>query len=903
MSLFGGDPLRRLLDDEYRQKKEAERAAGIAIGDEWPFAVSPVKTIDIAGREMLMKADDGKTYAGSFVRELIEARRYRPEEPTWFGYTKHPVRGVEEVGIPHQSLFKHSSIFGTSGYGKSTVMKNMMNQWIEAGYGLAFLDPKGDDSLDMLQILPAHRLEDVLWVEPGSAKGTETVGFNFFDTYTPHGSRARQQEADQITDNFIALLKASTMGWTSQMGGVLRAIIEPLILAEENYTPIDLFKILTSPSERVAFLEMYGDDIEELSRSYVSDLDEASIAPLVDRLREIAEKPVLREMLAHEGSSISMTEVIEESKILLIRASNIGEDLEFIAAAVVRRIWSTIQARADIPEEEKERTPFYLCIDEFDKVVKDFEDAPDMMKIGNILSKARSLRLSLLLANQQPSQIPEDIQQDVMGNTDNTFSFGLANYSDASPIAQGLDVEPFQLLGLGPFRLLGRLTIEGDKTDPLLITTFPEYPPIRSSDDGDRLIEASVSRYGAPKQKEAVSLDDFGVSRFNQGASLKRLTAGEHELNQRHVLTALYAASFHNETFEFKSTGGWVPQDYLKRGLMRHVEGRFEFDEVREQLINSLVGVRIDQHEEGPRVFYRLTADPSDIIFGEDADPDHVAKMMQTFRTLGKLGFDVTLPVVQTGLYEVVAEPPIKPTRDGQTMQEAQQLYESLKQSHGELVDRFDDRGVVVASALDPLENPRGLAAALAGVGNRHCIYIVPEPRGEETPPAEALTLFLSGSFSRPAFVQSVDKETGARTFYTSGKPLGVDGDVVSRALHDAKEVSWRETDDGNVVLIDGAGVTLGLFESVSELVRPVDPTAVPYHCYFDADAGGVVVALSDGDIEGVFDDMDHVHREGYHLINEPFVPEMVFPTADYDASDSDWSILVVPEDEPPYFY
>jgi hypothetical protein len=903
MSLFGGDPISRLLDDEYRQRKEKETAAGISVGADWPYAVTPVKTTDIAGRQMLMKADDGTTYAGSFVREMLEARRYRPKEPTWFGYTNHPVRGVEEVGVPHQSLFKHSAIFGTTGYGKSTVMKNMMNQWIEAGYGLAFLDPKGDDSLAMLKILPTHRLDDVLWVEPGAAKGTDTVGFNFFDTYTSYGSRARQQEADQITDNFIALIKASTMGWSSQMGGVLRAIIEPLILAEENYTPIDLFKILTSPSERVAFLEMYGDDIEELSRSYISDLDEASIDPMVERLREIAEKPVLREMLANEGSSISMSEVVEESKILLIRASNIGEDLEFIAAAVVRRIWSTIQARADIPEDEKERTPFYLCIDEFDKVIKEFEDAPDMMKIGNILSKARSLRLSLLLANQQPSQIPEDIQQDVQGNCDNTFSFGLANYQDASPLAQTLNVEPFQITGLGPFRLLGRVTIDGDKTDPLLITTFPEYPPVRSSDDCDRLTEESIARYGVPKQKESVSLDDFGVARFNRGHSLKRLTDGGAEINQRHILVSLYAASFHSKTFEYENTGGWVPEERLKRGLLHHAETHFTFDDIRESLIKSLVGIHIDQHHDEPRMFYRLTSDPSEMIFGDDADPVRVERMMQTIKTLGKLGFDVTLPLREGGLYDIIAEPPIKPTQDAETMGEATKLYESLCVSHPELAERFEDTGVVCIISTAPLDTPREMAAALAASGNRHCIYVVPEESSSETAPSEALTLLLSGSFSQPAFVKSVDEESGARTFYTSGKLLSVDGEQVGRALHKASEVSWQETEDGKVALVDQAGVTLGLFDSAADVARPVEQASVPYHCYFDEAEGGVVVAMSDGDIEGVFKDMEHVSAEGFTVINEPFIPEMVFPTADFDGSDSEWSILVVPESEPAYFY
>lgn len=901
MSLFGEDPIRKLLDEEYRRQKAEADEQDVTVGPDWPYAVRPVSTTDIAGREMLMKADDGNTYAGSEVRGMMESRRYRQEDPTWFGYTKHPVRGVEEVGIPHFSLFKHTAIFGTSGYGKSTVMKNMMHQWVEAGYGMAFLDPKGDDSTDMLQTIPAHRLDDVLWVEPGSTKKTDTIGFNFFDTYSPHGSQERQQEANQITDNFITLLKDSTQGWESQMGGVVRAILEPLILAEETYTPVDLFKIIDDPSERVEFLEMFGDDIEELSRSYVAELNSSEVQPLLNRLREIAEKPVLRELLAHDQSTVSITEIVEEGKILLIKANSVGDDLEFIAAAIVRRIWSTIQARGDIPEEEKERTPFYLCIDEFDKVLKDFEDAPDMMKIGNILSKARSLRLSVLLANQQPSQIPEDIQQEVQSNSNNTFSFGLASYADASPLANAMDIDPPQIMELGQFQLLGRVTIDGNKSEPLLISTFAEYPPIRTTTEADLVVDTSIERYGSPRKTETGSLENYGVSRFNTGeTSNKRLVGDGVELTQRHVLTALYAASFQGETFVFDEVGGWVPEELLKRSLQRHAGNAFEFSEIREKLILSLVGTRINHYEESGLSYYRLSDNPQEYIFG-DVDTD-AGMLMRAFKFISKLGFDITLPTSSTAIGTAIAEPPIKPVNDSLTLSEAQSLYNSLEKAHPDLVERFEDHPLTIVPTSTPLNQPREMAAALASAGEKHCLYVVPETTPAGKSAAEELTLLLSGSFSREPLIEAVTDD-GNRRFYTSTKPLDIDGEQLLRGLHKSENVAWQETAADTIALVDENETTLTQYPSAFDVAHGVDVATVPFHCYHDAEQEDVVVLDADQEIIDRYDSMDDVFADGYHIINEPFVPEMIFPSSEFDARDEEWSILVVPEDKDPYFY
>jgi hypothetical protein len=76
-------------------------------------------------------------------------------------------RGVgTPVGISAGQLSRHLAIFGGTGYGKSNLMKFAFAPLLEQGYGMAVIDPKGDLAQGFLDLVPEHRLEDVVWFDP-----------------------------------------------------------------------------------------------------------------------------------------------------------------------------------------------------------------------------------------------------------------------------------------------------------------------------------------------------------------------------------------------------------------------------------------------------------------------------------------------------------------------------------------------------------------------------------------------------------------------------------------------------------------------------------------------------------------------------------------------------------------
>src|SRR5438270_9543545 len=71
---------------------------------------------------------------------------------------------------------KHSAVIGTTGAGKTTVLKSMILSEIEAGHGVTVIEPHGSLIDDILNAIPAHRRNDVILYDPGNPE--HSIGMN-----------------------------------------------------------------------------------------------------------------------------------------------------------------------------------------------------------------------------------------------------------------------------------------------------------------------------------------------------------------------------------------------------------------------------------------------------------------------------------------------------------------------------------------------------------------------------------------------------------------------------------------------------------------------------------------------------------------------------------------------------
>jgi Type IV secretion-system coupling protein DNA-binding domain len=77
----------------------------------------------------------------------------------------------------------HVYAIGKSGTGKTTLLRGLILQDIEAGRGVAVIDPHGDLALDLLDHIPRHRTEDVAYFDPSDSE--HAVGFNLLSRVPP----------------------------------------------------------------------------------------------------------------------------------------------------------------------------------------------------------------------------------------------------------------------------------------------------------------------------------------------------------------------------------------------------------------------------------------------------------------------------------------------------------------------------------------------------------------------------------------------------------------------------------------------------------------------------------------------------------------------------------------------
>src|SRR5579863_6163484 len=75
---------------------------------------------------------------------------------------------------------KHCAIFGKSGVGKTTLMRNMIVADIFNGNGVTVIGPHGGLIDDLLQAIPKNRTNDVIYFNPSDPE--RVIGLNVLES-------------------------------------------------------------------------------------------------------------------------------------------------------------------------------------------------------------------------------------------------------------------------------------------------------------------------------------------------------------------------------------------------------------------------------------------------------------------------------------------------------------------------------------------------------------------------------------------------------------------------------------------------------------------------------------------------------------------------------------------------
>lgn len=394
---------------------------------------------------------------------------------------------------------RHLHVIGPTGVGKSTLLTNLIAHDMAAGHGVIVIDPKGDLATDVLDRVPAHRVEDVIVLDLTAER---PVGFNLLQA-EPGGADLL---VDQIVGTFHNLFAAF---WGPRTDDVLRAATSTLLI-EPGMTICEVPLLLNDDGFRRRLVGRLDEPValEPFWRWY-ENLGEAEraqvIGPVSNKLRSILLRRSLRECFGQATPKLDLATVLREGKILIVPLAKgvLGEEAAaLVGSLLVARLWQAVLGRAAEPAAN--RRPVYCHLDEF----QDFLRLPT--SVADLLAQARGLGFGLTLAHQHLGQLPKTLREDVLANARSRVIFQTAA-SDAQRLGREVApaLTPADLQGLGPYEVVATLSAGGQVAPPVT---------------GHTILPPSPTGYGAAARAHSARV--YGEDRAVVEAAIRARHAG-----------------------------------------------------------------------------------------------------------------------------------------------------------------------------------------------------------------------------------------------------------------------------------------------------------------------------------------------------------------------------------------
>ena len=414
-----------------------------------------------------------------------------PKEGLLLG-TNH-FRGIDtSVTLGSADRLRHLYVIGQTGTGKSVFLKNLCIQDIQNGEGACFIDPHGNDIIDILAAVPPHRYEDVIYFDP--AYLDRPFGLNLLE-YDP----THPEQKTFIVNEILAIFRRLYGDTPESMGPAFEQYFRnaTLLVMEDpasGSTMLDIARVLSNSSFRDLKLSRSNNPIvnqfwQEIATKAEGEASLQNIVPYItNKFDDFTANDFMRPIIGQQNSSFNFRNIMDTKKILLVNLSKgrLGErNANLLGLILVGKLFMAALSRADSPG--KDFPPFYLYIDEFQNITTD--------SIPSILSEARKYKLSLTVAHQFLAQIDEKIRDAVFGNVGSMAVFRVGQEDGEffakqfAPVVDALD-----FVNIENYNAYIRMLSGGVPQKPFNIQT---PPPIQGNvNQVDDLRELSYLTFG-----------------------------------------------------------------------------------------------------------------------------------------------------------------------------------------------------------------------------------------------------------------------------------------------------------------------------------------------------------------------------------------------------------------------
>lgn len=394
-------------------------------------------------------------------------------------------RGIRKQVCHSRNLpNRHCYQAGKSGYGKSNLILQTVIQRIEAGDGVAIIDPHGSlVRQGILPRIPAERKNDTIYFSAGD--------FGFPMAINPLAHSGSKLEKEHIrTDllNFFEDLFEAPLGVNVQH--TLNFLLVTL-LSRHASTLLDMERLMIDKGFRKEFLDgienervlaFWELEFPSLERRGIATAITNKLSPL------ILPDSTIDPMLSNRENKIDFLEIMDRSKVFLCNLSH-GDIGKRNSQLLGKLLVSKIQIAA--MRREGACPDFYLFIDEFQHMA-----CPSM---ADILSGARKFGLHLCLANQMIGDIPDYILRHVFNASTMVF-FASDSPNDQLLMEKNLS-RKFKAEEIGQLRRGETLVKMVSSTFNMVTEKAPEPPDMNYADE---IIARSREKYTASNKYQHV---------------------------------------------------------------------------------------------------------------------------------------------------------------------------------------------------------------------------------------------------------------------------------------------------------------------------------------------------------------------------------------------------------------
>ncbi|MCC7357303.1 type IV secretion system DNA-binding domain-containing protein [Candidatus Uhrbacteria bacterium] len=417
----------------------------------------------------------------------LEYNHDHENEITLFGQTNFRNQ-MRRFGIKTDDRRRHMYIIGKTGMGKTTLIENMVLSDILAGHGCCYVDPHGDTAEKLLDFIPPHRINDVVYFNPSDF--SYPLGFNILET---------------VEDDKKHLVAAGLMGvfkkiWPDVWSPRMEYILLNCVLALLDYpgaTLLGINRLLVDAEYRKRVISAIKDPVVKTfwvaefsswSEKYATE----AIAPVQNKVGQFLSASIIRNIVAQVKSTIDLRDIMDSGKILIVNLSKgkIGEDnMRLLGGMLITKLSMAAMERVDI-KNEVDRRDFYLFVDEFQNFANE--------SFASILSEARKYHLNLIVAHQYIQQLDEKVASAIFGNVGTIITFRVGAEDAAFMEKEFMPTfTPEDLLNLAKYQVYLKLMVDGVATQPFSSNTMA--PIAKRTASEQKVVAVSRERYASKR--------------------------------------------------------------------------------------------------------------------------------------------------------------------------------------------------------------------------------------------------------------------------------------------------------------------------------------------------------------------------------------------------------------------